>query len=86
MSELTEYAVKHTDYVLTVYDETRLLVQQGHEDDTLLKFFDHFIMHDGPHMNLEDLIDKIRTEGAMYRIQGLYGETPTATQQDKLAF
>lgn len=82
MSALCEYGSKHTDYILTVYDETRLLVQQGHEDDTLLKFFDFFVCHDGPHLPLDELIQKTRDSGAMYRIQGHYGETPVATQQD----
>lgn len=56
---------------------------QGHEDDTLLKFFPNgFICHDGPRMEMADLHQKIKDNGAMYRIQGPFGEQPQAIQQD----
>lgn len=53
VSALSQYALKHTDYVMTVYDETRQFIFQGHEDDTLLKFFPFFICHDGEHLAVD---------------------------------
>lgn len=84
IAPLSDYALKHTDYVMTLHEETRLFVQQGHEDDTLLKFFPHFIAHDGPHLSFAELQQKMQANGAMYRIQGHYGMTPIAYQQDQL--
>ena len=56
---------------------------QGHEDDTLLKFFPNgFICHDGPRMEMAALYEKVKETGALYRIQGPFGEQPQAIQQD----
>ena len=48
---------------------TRISVQQGHEDDTLLTFFQNgFICHDGPYQKLVDRLTQIASDGTMYRI------------------
>ena len=58
---------------------------QGHEDDTILKFFPSgFMCHDGPYQVLEEKINQIKTNGCLYKIQGPFGETPQAIQQDQI--
>jgi hypothetical protein len=84
VAPLSDYALKHTNYEMIVNEEVRMFVQQGHEDDTLLKFFPHFIAHDGPHLSLQELNQKIMANGAMYRVQGHYGMSPVAVQQDQM--
>ena len=45
-----------TDYIFSPREITRVSVMQGHEDDTLLKFFPNgFICHDGPRMDMAAL-------------------------------
>lgn len=57
---------------------------QGHEDDTVLKFFPNgFICHDGAYKPHDQMLDTVKS-GAMYRVQGPFGETPQAIQQDQL--
>jgi len=56
---------------------TRISVQQGHEDDTLLTFFANgFICHDGPYQKLADRLAQVASAGTMYRVQGPFGEQP----------
>jgi hypothetical protein len=64
-----------TDNVLAPREISRVSVMQGHEDDTLLKFFPNgFICHDGPYMDLASQQAKLAASGALYRIQGPFGE------------
>lgn len=64
---------------------TRATVFQGHEDDTLLKFFPNgFICMDGARGDLAEKLAAIKSEGAMFRVQGPNDETPQAIQQDKV--
>lgn len=77
------YMDKLTNNILSPREITRQTVMQGHEDDTLLKFFPNgFICHDGARMDQAALHQKIKDNGAMYRIQGPFGEQPQAVQQD----
>jgi hypothetical protein len=49
-----DYMAKLTDYIFSPNEVTRLSVSQGHEDDTVLKFFPNgFICHDGPYKPLD---------------------------------
>lgn len=58
---------------------------QGHEDDTLLKFFPNgFICHDGAIVDLATQQAKLAEQGALYRVQGPFGEQPQAIQQDQV--
>ena len=60
---------KLTDYVLEPRMISRVSVMQGHEDDTLLKFFPNgFTCHDGPYTSLADQQSKLAAGGALYRI------------------
>jgi len=65
---------------------TRMVVNQGHEDDTVLSFFKNgFFCHDGPRPDAgfaSHISDTILERGALYRIMGPYGETPQAVEQD----
>ena len=84
ISALREHMAKLTEYVYSPHEITRLTVTQGHEDDTLLKFFPNgFICHDGAYKPLAQIHDMVKS-GAMYRVQGPFGETPQAIQQDEL--
>jgi hypothetical protein len=66
-----------TEGILAPGSVTRTTVMQGHEDDTLLSFFPNgFIVHNGPHISLPDRHAAIRENGALYRIQGPFGEKP----------
>jgi villin 1 len=70
-----------TDHVLAPREITRVSVMQGHEDDTLLKFFPSgFMCHDGPYQVLEEKLNQIKSNGCLYKIQGPFGETPQAIQ------
>lgn len=63
------YMDKLTDYVLEPKMISRVSVMQGHEDDTLLKFFPNgFICHDGPYTDLAAQQAKLAGSGALYRI------------------
>jgi hypothetical protein len=74
---------KLTNNVLSPREITRQTVMQGHEDDTLLKFFPNgFICHDGARMDIPSLHQKIKDNGCLYRVQGPFGEQPQAIQQD----
>lgn len=64
---------------------TRVSVKQGHEDDTLLTFFENgFICHDGEYQTLAENEAKIAETGCLYKIQGPFGEKPQAIQQDNV--
>lgn len=57
----------------------------GHEDDTLLKFFKNgFVVHDGPHLDKAALEQSLLAKGAMFRVQGPFDETPQAIQQEDM--
>jgi len=50
---------------------------QGHEDDTLLTFFPNgFIAHDGPYVPIAERIEHLKECGALFKIQGPFGEKP----------
>lgn len=60
---------------------TRVTVNQGHEDDTLLKFFPNgFICLDGDRVEKADKLAALKSDGAMFRVQGPNEETPQAIQ------
>lgn len=81
LAHYSEYTTRLTGGVFELGRETRLQIQQGHEDDTLLKFFPNgFLCHDGPYTKLDDLLARTKANGTMYRVQGPYGETPQAIQ------
>lgn len=66
-------------------DITRLTVMQGHEDDSLLTFFPSgFLIHDGVRQSVEAHLSAIKESGALYRVQGPYGEQPQALQQKEV--
>ena len=72
-----------TDGVLCPREITRITVLQGHEDDTLLTFFPNgFICHDGDRMSVDEKLASIKENGAIYKMNGPYGEKPRAIQQD----
>lgn len=61
-----------TDGIFSPREITRVNVQHGHEDDTLLTFFDTgFIVHDGSRVPLGEKLAQIKAEGAMYRVQAM---------------
>ena len=77
------YMDKLTNNILSPREISRVTVMQGHEDDTLLKFFPNgFICHDGPRMDLAGIHQTIKDNGCLYRVQGPFGEQPQAIQQD----
>lgn len=84
VSEHRSYISELTDGIFSPSEITRISVMQGHEDDTLLKFFPNgFICHDGAILDLAAQQAKLAESGALYRIQGPFGEQPQAIQQDK---
>lgn len=85
ISAAREYIAQLTDHEYKPFEVTRVTVRQGHEDDTLLKFFSNgFVCHDGEHLDLAALSERLTSKGAMFRIQGPFGETPQAIQQDEI--
>lgn len=85
LSAYREYMAILTDHVYNPSEITRVTVMQGHEDDTLLKFFPNgFICHDGPYKPIAERLEQIKADGALYKIQGPFGETPQAIQQDQI--
>jgi len=63
-------------------DITRLTVLQGHEDDSLLTFFPAgFVIHEGARQPVDAHLSAIKASGALYRVQGPFGEQPQAIQQ-----
>ena len=77
-SDYRKYMDMITDNILSPREITRITVMQGHEDDTLLSFFPNgFICH-----NTERVANKatgaafLAEHGAMYRVQGPFGEKP----------
>jgi len=84
-SEYREYMSILTDHVFNPSEITRVSVNQGHEDNTLLTFFPNgFICHDGAYRPIAERLEQIKTDGALYKIQGPFGETPQAIQQDQV--
>lgn len=74
-----------TEGVFSPKEITRTSVMQGHEDQSLLQFFPKgFVCHDGARIPLATKLDNIKASGAMYRVQGPFGEKPQAIQQDIL--
>lgn len=62
-------------------DILRVTVRQGHEDDSLLKFFPNgFICHDGPYQPIEQRREQIKEKGCLFRIAGPFGEQPQAIE------
>jgi len=58
---------------------SRVSVFQGHEDDTLLKFFPNgFVCLDGAREEIADRLASIKSAGGMFRVQGPHDETPQA--------
>lgn len=50
VSAFREYMAILTDHTFIPAEITRVTVMQGHEDDTLLRFFPNgFVCHDGPY-------------------------------------
>lgn len=77
VSAYRSYLADLTEGVFAPSEITRVSVQQGHEDDTLLKFFPNgFIVHDGPRIELAAQQAKLVEGGALYRVQGPFGEQP----------
>jgi len=77
VSEYREYLAILTNHVYIPSEVTRVSVMQGHEDDTLLTFFPNgFICHDGAYEPIAERIESLKTRGAMYKIQGPFGEKP----------
>jgi len=63
------YISELTDGIFSPSEITRISVMQGHEDDTLLKFFPSgFICHDGAIVDLAAQQAKLAESGALYRI------------------
>ena len=55
VSEHRSYTTELTGGVFSPSEITRISVMQGHEDDSLLKFFPNgFIVHDGPRVELHE--------------------------------
>ena len=74
-SEYRKFMDVVTENILSPREITRITVMQGHEDDTLLTFFKNgFICHDGPYMSLPERHAAIKEKGALYRVQGPFGE------------
>lgn len=68
-----------TKGVLSSREITRLNVQHGHEDDSLLTFFPNgFICHDADRTPLADKHNAIKENGCMYRVQVHLSEKPKA--------
>jgi len=66
-----------TNYVYIPSEITRTSVMQGHEDDTFLTFFPNgFICHDGAYEPIADRIEALKARGAMFKVQGPFGEKP----------
>jgi len=85
VSEFRQYLNKLTDNIFSPREITRISVMQGHEDDTLLTFFPHgFICHDGPRLPFSERLEKIKSNGCLFKIQGPFGEKPQAIEQDQI--
>lgn len=85
VSAYREYTSKLTGGIFEPSKCTRITVQQGHEDDTLLDFFPTgFICHAGPYADKEQRLKDIVEWGAMYKIEAPLGTKPWATQQDDI--
>jgi hypothetical protein len=57
-----------TDYIYSPNSVTRLSVMQGHEDDTVLKFFPNgFICHDGAYKPHDQLMASVQ-QNKMFRV------------------
>jgi hypothetical protein len=69
-----------TDYTHASSEISRVTCMQGHEDDSLLKFFPNgFICHNGERTgSIADKLTSLQSSGFLYRIMGPYGETPMA--------
>lgn len=74
-----------TENILSPREITRSTVLIGHEDDTFLAFFPAgFIVHKGNYMPIADRINQIKENGAMFRVQGPFGEKPQAIEQGSI--
>jgi len=83
VSEYRQYMTTLTEGVFSPREITRVSVMQGHEDDTILRFFPNgFVCHDGDYQTHGDRMAEIKEKGCMYRIQGPFGEVPQAIEQD----
>jgi len=73
-----------TDYTFIPSEISRSSVMQGHEDDTLLKFFPNgFVCHDGARpANVAEQLTKFQTNGCMFKVMGPFGETPQGIEMD----
>ena len=85
VSAFRDYTAQLTNYVYIPSEITRTSVMQGHEDDTFLTFFPNgFICHDGAYEPIADRIEALKARGAMFKVQGPFGEKPQAIQQDQV--
>ena len=82
VAEQREYVDILTDYTHASHEIKRVTCMQGHEDDTLLKFFPNgFICHHGKREgSIADKLASLNTNGCLFRVMGPYGETPQAIQ------
>lgn len=83
VSEFRRFMAVLTEGMYIPREIMRVSMQQGHEDDTILKLFPNgFICHDGNHTEIANKQEKIKENGCMYKIMGPFGEQPHAVEQD----
>ena len=81
VSEYRRFMAVLTDGMYIPREIMRVSMQQGHEDDTILKLFPNgFICHDGNYTEFANKLEKIKENGAMYKVQGPMGEQPQAIE------
>lgn len=77
LSAMRKYADILTEGVLS-NQITRTSVCLGHEDNTLLCLFNHFIVNNGKHEFRADHCNHLKESGGMWKIQAPEGEKPQA--------
>jgi len=83
VSEFRRFMAVLTEGMYIPSEIMRISMQQGHEDDTILKLFPNgFICHDGNYTEFANKQEKIKENGCMYKIIGPMGEQPQAVEQD----
>lgn len=64
-------------------DMSRILVQKGREPEDFLQFFPNgFIIHEGKRIQKDKYKAQIIKEGALYRVQSLYGSSARGIEQE----